>query len=238
MRRVCFSLFALAALLAACAPSTDVRIEVPGGLGDLEDLAGPPARQVVYSELQTLELIDAFDRVAKVVHPRYSVTRGQISFGGEPIAFTYPTWLTSGVTRFAMDPRDHEAARRLAPLIEAWTDAGLTLLSSGLSELEPMPVPPALVAAGGELYRFYEGTRRDQLLIQSRECRNDYLVSEAGRNPDFRVDATDMPDGRARLYVSVYDTRYLSLSRRAELQRELGLFLACLDVRAGPGQES
>jgi len=238
MRRVAVVLSVIALLLAACAPGTSVRIEVPGNLGALEDLAGPPERPMLYTELRHPDLRRELDRVARVVHPQFRVS-STITFNGNYQARIYDTWLSTGVNRLIVEPRDHDAARRVEPLLRAWTEAGLTFTTSGLPELQPMPVPASLAAVGGELYRYYPGVGRSALMSHGYDCSADYLVSAVGlgRHRRFTFDATDMPDGRTRLYVRVADPRSLSLSERTQAQQNVGLFLACLDARLGPGQE-
>lgn len=239
MRRVAIALSVVVLLLVACAPGTNVRIEVPGNISALEDLAGPPADVFAYTELGEFEYFREFHRVAKIVHPRYRFAEGRISFGGSEIARYFAHRLTTGVTRVTIAPSSHDGARQLAPLVEAWAEAGVTTRGSGLPAIEPLPVPAAMSTGGGELYRYYPGVSGGTLRSHGWDCVTDYLAGSVGqgRSPGFSFDVTEMPDGRARLYVRVGNLTSWSLSERAKVPENVGLFLACLDARLGPGQE-
>lgn len=240
MRLASIALSVIVPLLASCAPGTNVRIEVPGNLSALEDLAGPPADVFVYTELGEYEFFWVFHRVAQIVHPRYWVAEGRITFGGTEIARYFAHRLTTGITRVTIAPSSHEGARQLAPLVEAWAQAGVTVPSSGLPDLEPLPVSAAMSFSGGEMFRYYPRVRGATLRSHGSDCLTDYLAGYVGqgRSTRFYFEVTDMPDGRARLYVRVGSLDSVGLSERMKVPENIGLFLACLDARLGPGEDA
>lgn len=224
----------LATILQACAPGSSVTVNAPR-LPAVITLAPEP--HVFFSALEGDAFVRELDRIAKVVHPSYRLSTRTLNYGGNNIGRYLTDRLSNGVTRIVIWPASQSNVTLVRPVVDAFLESGVATLS-GLPDLEPVSVPFLTVTSGGELFRFYVGTDRSRLIEQSRACRTDYVIK---RDPadfgTFNIDATNMPDGRTRLYID-FITGNEDLARLTELQSHVGLVLACLGQRVGPGSEA
>lgn len=243
--RVQFSALVVVFLCLGCTPITSSSVRVAASPASESPVVPTVAsasrvqeRHILYSPFTGyLSLLEEMNHVAKVVHPRYSVgvAPAAIKYGGESKASVYIEQISSGVSRVIITPRGYEEALLVEPILEAFARAGLTIEESGLPDFQPISVPILTVSSGGEFFRYYSGTDRQELLGHARSCQTDYMVGPLGSG-GIHVDATDMPDGRSRLYVDIHDFDW-GYARLQEVHRHIGLFLACLDDRFGTGLE-
>src|SRR5680860_6077 len=243
-RQVLCSSLVVVLLSVACTPTTTSSVNPKTtGVTELsvvtekQSTLGPPERLILYSPLTDYWiLLEEMDRAARVVHPRFAVVAGQtaIKYDGDRQAWVYIEGISSGVSRVIVTALGHDEAVRVKPVLDAFASMGITVLTSGLPEIQPIPVPIMTVSSGGELFRYYSGAVRGELLAHARSCQTDYMVGPLGSG-GINIDATDMHDGRVRLYVDVHDSNW-EYARLQEVRHHVGLFLACLDSRVGPGE--
>jgi hypothetical protein len=223
----------LVTVLQACVPGSSVTVNVPR-LPAVITLAPEP--HVFFSTLEGDAFVRELDRMATVVHPSYRLSTRTLNYGGNNIGRYLTDRLSNGVTRIVIWPANQSDATLVRHVVDAFLENGVATLS-GLPDLEPAPVPFLTVTSGGELFRFYAGTDRSRLIERTRTCRTDYVIK---RDPadlgTFNFDATDMPDGRTRLYIDFIPDNE-DLARLTELQSHVGLVLACLEQRVGPASE-
>lgn len=241
MSRYLFEWVGLAALvgLVACAPTTaEVKIQVPAVPRTAEVSVEPasPESVVVYTTIAVSDMRMEFERIAKQVHPRYSISASTLRLSSNSNLRFAVDALSSGMTRVVFFPKNREQDEAVLAVATELERAGV-LGESGVPDVVPVPVPLLTMRSGEEFFRFYRGPTGYELLNAARQCGVDYAHrTESGYSPGFEFRTTEMSDGRTRLYVRI--TRAPGVLEVGETQRHLGRALACLDRAYGIGEES